>query len=103
MDNCEHLLEAAARLVDRLLDSCPHLSILATSREAICVEGEARWLVPPLSVPEDGSPSEELEGYESVRLFVDRAGGVILLSRWARRTTARSPRSVAGSKAYRSQ
>jgi predicted ATPase len=74
MDNCEHLLEAA-RLVDRLLDSCPHLSILATSREAICVEGEARWLVPPLSVPEDGSPSEELEGYESVRLFVDRAGG----------------------------
>ena len=39
MDNCEHLLEATARLVDRLLDACPHLSILATSREAICVEG----------------------------------------------------------------
>ena len=102
IDNCEHLLEAAARLVDRLLDSCPHLSILATSREAICVEGEARWLVPPLSVPEDGSPSEELQEYESVRLFVERAGGVILLSRWARRTPARSPRSAAGSKAYRS-
>ena len=77
VDNCEHLLEATARLVDRLLDSCPHLSILATSREAIGVEGEVRWLVPPLSVPEDGpaSSSEELEGYESVRLFVERARG----------------------------
>jgi predicted ATPase/DNA-binding CsgD family transcriptional regulator len=77
VDNCEHLLEATARLVDRLLDSCPHLRILATSREAIGVEGEVRWLVPPLSVPEDGlaSSSEELEGYESVRLFVERARG----------------------------
>src|SRR5215210_5086661 len=66
VDNCEHLLEATARLVDRLLDSCPQLSILATSREAIGVEGEVRWPVPPLSVPEDGSSSEELEDYESV-------------------------------------
>ena len=73
MENCEHLIDATARLVDRLLDSCPHLSILATSREAMGVEGEARWLVPPLSVPEDGSSPEELEGYESVRLFVERA------------------------------
>ena len=61
--------------MDSLLDSCPHLSILATSREAIGVEGEVRWLVPPLSVPEDGPSSEELEGYGSVRLFVERAGG----------------------------
>ena len=51
MDNCEHLLEATARLVDGLLDSCPRLRILAASREAIGVEGEVRWLVPPLSVP----------------------------------------------------
>src|SRR5829696_4757006 len=49
VDNCEHLLEATAHLVDSLLDSCPHLSILATSREAIGVEGESRWLVPPRS------------------------------------------------------
>jgi predicted ATPase/DNA-binding CsgD family transcriptional regulator len=75
VDNCEHLLQATARLVDRLLDSCPHLSVLATSREAICVEGETVWLVPPLSVPEDGSASGELVGYESVRLFVERAKG----------------------------
>jgi predicted ATPase len=77
VDNCEHLLEAVARLVDRLLDSCSHLRILATSREAIGVEGEIRWDVPPLSVPEPkGTPSpEELEAYESVRLFVERARG----------------------------
>ena len=46
VDNCEHLLKATAHLIDSLLDSCQHLSILATSREAIGVEGEARWLVP---------------------------------------------------------
>ena len=77
LDNCEHLLEATAQLVDVLLDSCPRLRILATSREALGVEGEIRWLVPPLSVPEQGRTpsSEELEGYESVRLFVERAKG----------------------------
>jgi len=77
LDNCEHLLEATARLADLLLDSCLRVRILATSREALGVEGEARWLVPPLSVPEpQGTPSsEELEGYESVRLFVERARG----------------------------
>ena len=75
LDNCEHLLEAAALLVDALLDSCPRVRILATSREALGVEGEARWLVPPLSMPERGRTpsSEQLEGYESVRLFVERA------------------------------
>ncbi len=75
VDNCEHLIEAAAGLVDRLLDSCPRLRILATSREGLGVEGEARWPVPPLSVPERGRTpsSEKLEGYESVRLFVERA------------------------------
>ena len=73
LDNCEHLLEASARLVDVLLDSCQHLRILATSREALGVEGEVRWAVSPLPVPR-GTPSpRELEGYESARLFVERA------------------------------
>jgi predicted ATPase/DNA-binding CsgD family transcriptional regulator len=77
VDNCEHLVGAAAGLVDGLLDSCPGVRILATSREALGVEGEIRWVVPPLSVPERGrTPTrEELEGYESVRLFVERARG----------------------------
>ncbi len=77
LDNCEHLLGATARLVDALLDSCPRVRILATSREGLGVEGELRWAAPPLSMPERGRTpsSEELEGYESVRLFVERARG----------------------------
>jgi predicted ATPase/DNA-binding CsgD family transcriptional regulator len=77
LDNCEHLLEAVARLVDKLLDSCPRLRILATSREALGVEGEMGWVVPPLSVPEpQGTPSsKELKAYESARLFAERARG----------------------------
>src|SRR3712207_2684547 len=77
LDNCEHLLEASARLVDKVLDSCPRVRILATSREALGVEGEVRWPVPSLCVPEPrrAPSSEELESYESVRLFLERAKG----------------------------
>ena len=75
LDNCEHLIDAAARLMDVLLDSCPRLRILATGREALGVAGEAIWPVSPLSVPDPRrAPTVvELEGSESVRLFVDRA------------------------------
>jgi predicted ATPase/DNA-binding NarL/FixJ family response regulator len=75
VDNCEHLIEAVAHLVDALLDACPRLRILATSREALSIAGEAVWLVLPLSVPEQqhSSTVEELEGYESVRLLVECA------------------------------
>jgi predicted ATPase/DNA-binding CsgD family transcriptional regulator len=75
LDNCEHLVETVARFVDTMLDSCPQIRVLATSREALGVEGEVIWLVPPLSVPLGTfSSPEELEGYESARLFVERAG-----------------------------
>src|SRR5829696_3881695 len=76
LDNCEHLVEAAARLVDTLLGSCPRLRVLATGREALEVAGEVNWVVPSLSVPDprqEAPMAEELEGYESVRLFVERA------------------------------
>ena len=75
LDNCEHLVEAAARLLDALLEACPRLRVLATSREALGVQGELRWLVSPLSVPGSGDAphAEELEAYESVRLFAQRA------------------------------
>lgn len=75
MDNCEHLVEAAAGLVDVLLGSCPRLRVLATSREALEVAGEIRWPVPSLTVPDPGRLLSvgELEGYESARLFADRA------------------------------
>jgi DNA-binding SARP family transcriptional activator len=75
LDNCEHLIVAAAQLVDHLLACCPHLRVLATSREVLGVEGEAVRRVPPLSLPDvDGSPEAgELARYDAVRLFVDRA------------------------------
>jgi predicted ATPase/DNA-binding SARP family transcriptional activator/DNA-binding CsgD family transcriptional regulator len=79
VDNCEHLVEDAARLVDVLLVSCPRLRVLATSREALDLPGETSWPVPPLSVPDSrdgptvGPTVEELEKSESARLFLARA------------------------------
>src|SRR5215204_6169601 len=75
VDNCEHLLEATARLADSFLDSCPRVRILATSREVLGVEGEVRWSVPQLSAPDPQRlPTvEELESSESARLFLARA------------------------------
>jgi non-specific serine/threonine protein kinase len=77
VDNCEHLIEAAVRLVDALLDSCPGLRVLATSRETLNAAGEVAWVVPSLTVPDSGQASmaEKLGGYESVRLFIERARG----------------------------
>lgn len=75
LDNCEHLVDGAARLADALLGVCPNLKILATSREPLGVRGEAIWTVPPLSLPDaDGAPTvESLMRTEAVRLFVERA------------------------------
>lgn len=74
-DNCEHLIDDVASLVALLLDSCPRLRILATSREALGAVGEVIWPVSLLSVPDlRRAPTvAQLEGYEAVRLFVDRA------------------------------
>ena len=76
LDNCEHLVEPVARLVEALLQHCPRLTVLATSREPLRVPGEVTWRVPSLSLPElvDHSPSEGLLEAESVRLFTVRAG-----------------------------
>jgi predicted ATPase/class 3 adenylate cyclase/DNA-binding CsgD family transcriptional regulator len=62
LDNCEHLLDACGELVIELLNACPRLTILATSREQIGVAGEVTWRVPSLSLAD-----------EAVELFVDRA------------------------------
>ncbi|MGI9118755.1 MAG: ATP-binding protein [Acidimicrobiales bacterium] len=72
LDNCEHLLDACAILASTLLASCPHLSILATSRECLQVDGEVPWQVPSLAVPLPGTPLEEVAGNDAVRLFMDR-------------------------------
>jgi predicted ATPase/DNA-binding SARP family transcriptional activator/DNA-binding CsgD family transcriptional regulator len=75
LDNCEHLVEAVGELVASLLGSCFYLRILATSREALGVSGEVIWPVSLLSVPDLETPPTvaRLEGYEAIRLFVDRA------------------------------
>ncbi len=75
LDNCEHLVEAAADLVDLLLGACPHVRVLVTSREPLDIPGEVRWTVPSLSVPDarHSSTVVELEDSESVRLFAERA------------------------------
>jgi len=68
LDNCEHLVEACARLCQRLLAAAPDLRVLATSREPMWVAGETIWPVPPLAVAsDDGSAAE------AVRLFAERA------------------------------
>ena len=75
LDNCEHLAEAAAGLAEYLLAACPALVILATSREALGVEGELSWQVPPLSLPEGGPAptASELASSDAVTLFEQRA------------------------------
>jgi predicted ATPase/DNA-binding CsgD family transcriptional regulator len=76
LDNCEHLVDASARLVEALLGSCPDLSVLATSREALLAAGETNWPVPPLALPEAGPGALSLRGLhecESARLFAERA------------------------------
>jgi predicted ATPase/DNA-binding SARP family transcriptional activator/Tfp pilus assembly protein PilF len=79
LDNCEHLIEDAAGLAETLLGYCPHLRILATSREALDVPGETAWLVPSLALPESGEPPvlADLAQVEAIRLFVERAAAVL--------------------------
>ncbi|MGI8788104.1 MAG: AfsR/SARP family transcriptional regulator [Pyrinomonadaceae bacterium] len=75
-DNCEHLIVSCARLIGDLLEHCPHLRVLATSREALDAEGEIVWRVSALSLPEEVPTAANLENlreYEAVRLFVERA------------------------------
>jgi predicted ATPase/class 3 adenylate cyclase len=69
LDNCEHLLDACVVLTERLLRSCVRLTILATSREPLGIDGEAVLRLPSLEVPADASHASA----EAFRLFVDRA------------------------------
>jgi predicted ATPase len=97
LDNCEHLIAACAELAATLLQGCPHLQILATSRQALGITGETAWRVPSLAIPGvqafrpgtraagDGVQAgtvkdepvsvdpERLMQYAAVRLFVERA------------------------------
>jgi non-specific serine/threonine protein kinase len=73
LDNCEHLIESCAELVEMFLAASPELRVLATSREALRVPGEVAWRVPSLSTPAPGHvEAARLAEYEAVRLLVDR-------------------------------
>ncbi len=75
LDNAEHLLNAVADLADQIVRQCPHVQVLTTSREALSVNGEQTYRVPPLSMPDPAQDytRDALAQFESVKLFVDRA------------------------------
>jgi predicted ATPase/DNA-binding SARP family transcriptional activator len=83
IDNCEHLLDAAAAVVQMLLQRCPGLRVLATSRQRLGLSGEVTWRVPSLPAPDpERLPAASDEavaavlGFPAVRLFVERAAAV---------------------------
>src|SRR5207244_5437877 len=61
LDNCEHLVGACANLVDGLLRACPHVRMLATSREPLGIEGEVTWRVPSLASPDQNTCASAAE------------------------------------------
>jgi predicted ATPase len=71
LDNCEHVAGAAAELCEELLSAADDVRVLATSREPVGVAGEARYRLPPLTVPQPGHPAGAAS--EAVVLFADRA------------------------------
>jgi predicted ATPase/DNA-binding SARP family transcriptional activator len=78
LDNCEHVLEATGSLVATLLETCPRLKVLATSREPLRLRSEQIVTVPPLTMPptEHGRSASALLRYEAAALFIDRARAV---------------------------
>ena len=89
LDNCEHLVDATADLVQTLLCSCPSLSVLATSRELLNCDSEQACSVPSLHTPhpDNAAPIELLLEHDAVTLFVERA-------RKARRSFALTPENA---------
>ena len=76
LDNCEHLRATVASLSERVLSSCPHITLLTTSREVLGLPGEQVWRVGPLDLPEEGSSSRVVglvAEVPAVQLFVERA------------------------------
>jgi predicted ATPase len=73
LDNCEHLIDAAARIAEALLRICPNAVVLATSRELLRIEGEFVFHVPPLDVPpEDLQDTVDASEHSAVKLFITR-------------------------------
>jgi predicted ATPase/DNA-binding SARP family transcriptional activator len=77
LDNCEHVIDAAAGLAARLLTDCPKVKVLVTSREPLQIPGETLHVVAPLPAPGEYDLPEISTTYPAVRLFVDRAAAVL--------------------------
>jgi len=75
LDNCEHLIEACGDIAEHLLTHCPRLTILATSRAPLGLDGEQRYPVPPLAFPVELGPNEPVDyaNFSGLRLFESRA------------------------------
>ncbi|MFE9955049.1 BTAD domain-containing putative transcriptional regulator [Micromonospora sp. NPDC005299] len=76
VDNCEHVIDEAAELVEQLVAACPAVTVLTTSREALAVPGETQLAVAPLGVPDGPADLARLGDSPAVALFVDRARAV---------------------------
>src|SRR5262249_45694369 len=73
LDNCEHLLDGVAHLVDAVTQRCRGVAVLATSREGLALAGEQLVAVPPLNLPGEDVAVDALVRADAVRLFVERA------------------------------
>jgi non-specific serine/threonine protein kinase len=77
VDNCEHVLQEAAKLIEEILLRSPGIQVIVTSREILNISGEIRFQVPPLSTPEPGSKEAQLDSpAEALLLFAERARAV---------------------------
>jgi len=74
LDNCEHMLDACAACCTAILEACPQVHIIATSRERLRSAGEQSWRVPSLTLPDErASTPEQIMASDAVQLFIDRA------------------------------
>jgi class 3 adenylate cyclase len=95
LDNCEHLLDAAARIVDAVEQECPGVVVLATSREGLGLAGERILAVPSLGLPDHAGSVQVLSSSDAVRLFVERARDAKADFALTRRRTRRPSASCA--------
>lgn len=73
VDNCEHIIDATATLIEEILTRCPNVSVLATSREALALPGEVQVPVGPLPTPPESAAAEEIAEYPAAQLFLRKA------------------------------
>jgi len=101
LDNCEHLILACAQLAETLLQACPRLHLLATSREPMGIGAEVTWLVPGLAMPDLGADNrlDPHVDYDALNFFVERAQAALpsfALSDHSRRAVAELCRRLDG-------